>query len=106
MANGSKVSIQFNFETNDGEEKTLDVSAIITPFVPAVLNPVDHSHPDEGGDVEDITLILNGAELDLDDAIAMGLSKDRLEQAIVDAACDQEDDCDQNIFDDEEAYMY
>jgi hypothetical protein len=92
MARSKRTKIEFNFENKEGKEITLDASGYVSPFVPARIHPVDHSHDAEGGEVEDIELIHNGVELDLDDAIEMGLDQSKLEEAIYEEACNQDPD--------------
>ena len=102
---GGNVCIEFSFENEDGDEITLDVEASIEPYSPAVLNPVDMSHPEEGGGIEDLTLKLKGVVISLDDAIAMGLDNDSLEQEIYDAAANVDDDSDYDDYDRDDDFV-
>ena len=87
----SRISFEYPVETKSGEEAVFFVSATVNPFVRAVLNPVDLSHPAEGGDVEDIELELNGKPVSVEDAVEMGLNQERLEERIYEEAADRDD---------------
>jgi hypothetical protein len=87
-----QITIEFSFENEDDEEVVVEATAYITQAVRAVIHPVDESHDAEGGEIEDITLTLDGDELPLDQAEDMGLDVEKLEEALYDHYCDQDEE--------------
>ncbi len=70
-------------------EKEYEVSGHVSAYVPARL----HGHPDswapaEGGEVEDITVTLEGKDVDLDDFSAK--EQDRMAELLAEAAADDD----------------
>jgi len=95
------VSTDFPVEKEDGTEIVFTVTATLSPYTPARLNPVDLAHPAEGGDVEDITLQLNGAEISVADAVLLGLDQEKLDQHVRECADERDYYEDESYYEDE-----
>lgn len=91
--NKNQITIEYPVEYKPGKEIVFKATATAIPYVPARINPVDSSHDAEGGYVENITLMLNGKEIDVDEAAKKYKFKVAdLEEKLYSAWCDQDPD--------------
>ena len=86
----------FNW-TLERDEETIEceVTYSCTPFIPAqTYGPAEHCHPAEGGEIEIISVIAGGKEIELTEVEMMGLhdcAEERAEQDFKDAGDDYGD---------------